>query len=390
MDSLTDSLNSQLQMLEINSNDTQSRETVDQLSNLSLQVNNNLAMKIVNAQNERDSYLPNDINALKSLLSMRIKYTRPKSGGVWEFDTVPNDVKYLQECIKFIDKHGESKGETGIQDFGKNNVLSHKSTHLGRPERLTKSLYYEEFLQPLEMSCMSLDDEFGIRFYDHLSFRYLRNELITFIKESKYSYLSHLIECPRRKGGEITQSWIIYPQNKCLTYNDYIIFYDRMDDVLKEWLLKCSIPHKYVYDLDVDATITTYDMLAMLVNKQNVSFQIKLLIDLLVENSGSEEYINQRSGFLPYLTYIDHLQHAIETSIPKCNNPYRTAMLLLLVVRGMVHFPDLLEEFQVRLSDFLVSCPDFTLGQLSQYLQDNGMPCINIRSLAHRIENQRS
>jgi hypothetical protein len=330
-------------------------EFSDQLANLSLKVNNNLKLKIVENNNvsTQPNDLPNDIDLLKNMLEMRVKYTRPKHGEYWEFNNIPNDVNYLQECIRFIDTHCVKNEENNVRDNSK---------------------YYNKYLEPLEMTAKELDLEFGTRFYNHFSFKFLRNELNKYILNSKYDYLNNILVKNRKKGMTINKEWIIYPNNKLLNDYDYIKFYDKMDDVFKEWILEYCISNKYIYNLCINSKKNTFQILEIIVNEQNISFQIKLLIDVLIENLGSEEYLNNNSGYLTYLTYVEHLQYAIESSIPKCENPYKTAMLLIIVFKGMRKFPNLLNEFQIKLQEFLTLYPNFTLGQLANYLKDNNMP----------------
>lgn len=365
MDPFTNSLNSQMQMLGIVGNSQETDDAAQALSKLSLQMGNNFSMKLVSNNNDTtnstERELPNDINSLKNLLALRIRYTRPKQGGYWEFNDVPNDVKFLQDSIKFIDKHCISEGEYQVQQ-----------KFAGIP---AKSNSYNKYLLPLEMEPKELDLEFGTRFYNHFSYKYLREQLIELVKSSKYDYLANIIESHRLKGQSIPESWIIYPGNRSLTEIDYIKFYDIMDLKFKEWILEYCLSNKFIRDLClVNSELTTFETLRLIVNNQDISFQIKLLIDILIENSGSDDYLVETNGFLPYLTYVEHLQHAIISSIPNCENPWRTSMLLVLIIRGMIKFPLLLSEFQVKLHEFLIKYPDFTLGQLADFLRQNNMP----------------
>lgn len=383
MDPYTNSLNSQLHMLDLGNADSQQQQLQLQLQNqpheeqqinegflqLTLQGNGNGNYEN-NSNCQNDGNLPNDLISLKNLLQMRIKYTRPKHGGYWEFQDVPDDVNYLQDCIRFIDKHCIEPNEEN----------PYKSVDNRQIKSLRKS-YYKKYLEPLEMEPDELDMEFNIRFFNHLSFKSVRDELIEIVKTSKYDYLLNILIYRRAKGQVIPKSWEIYPNNKSISQKDYILFFDKMDDLIKEWLLEYCIIDRPIRNICSDNLKTTYDVLQILVEQQNISYQIKVLIDMLIQNAGSEDYLNADHGFLPYLTYIDHIQTAIETSIPKCNNPYRTAMLLILVIKGMIKFPMLLEEFQVRLEEFLTIHPDFTLGELSEFMKQYNMPNIGLNRI---------
>lgn len=366
MDSLTNSLNSQMQMLELDKNSKTNEsihDTNQTLSKLTLQVNNNFSMKLLkdNNYNIKDKDLPNDINSLKNLLEMRIKYTRPKEGKYWEFTNIPNDVKYLQDVIRFIDKHC-------IKEDG-NDITTLKK----------EKTSYEKYLLNLELSPEQLDLEFGTRFYNHFSFNFLVEELINLIESSNVSYLSNLIRNKRLKGEIIPNSWIIFPHNLNLTQNDYIRYYDIMDENLKNWILNYCIIDKYHRSLFSNNSdkFSTFEILLNLINSQNKSLQIRTLINILIENIGSEEYLNQENGFLPYITYIAHLQHAIINSIPNCQNPFRTIFILMIVIKGMIKYPILLNEFSEKIEEFLTKFPDFTLSELAEFLKKNNMNNIN-------------
>lgn len=367
MDSLTNSLNSQMRMLEINKNskiDESINDTNQTLSKLTLQVNNNFSMKFIENDNDNNidgENLPNDINSLKNLLEMRIKYTRPKQGKYWEFTNIPNDVKYLQDAIRFIDKHCIKEDE--------NNITKSKK----------EKTAYDKYLLNLELTPEQLDLEFGTRFYNHFSFNFLIEELINLIESSNVSHLSNLIRNKRIKGQVIPNSWIIFPNNLSLTQNDYIRYYDIMDENFKNWILNYCIIDKYhrnLFSINNDE-ISTFEILLNLINSQNKSLQIRTLINILIENIGSEEYLNQDNGFLPYITYIAHLQHAIINSIPNCQNPFRTIFILMIVIKGMVKYPILLNEFSEKIEEFLTEFPDFTLSELAEFLKKNNMNNIN-------------
>ena len=363
MDPFTNSLNSQLQMLDIN----QKRANIEEsdLNQLSIQFNDNFTVRTpsttVNSNSVANTIstsdisddLPNDVNVLRNLLEMRIKYTRPQTGGYWEFNNVQNDVNYLKECIRFIDKHCAEAQIT---------------------ERTRNSKEYDEYLEPLEMTAKELDLEFGTRFYNHFSFAAIKKELIETVESSNMDYLANILKYYRAPGRAIVKSWEVYPNNKLLTRADYIKFYDKMDAIFVEWILEYCITSKQLYEQCTQKRASTFELLKYIENVQDVSFQIKLLIDILVQNTGADDYLNESEGFLPYLTYVEHLQQAIESSLPKCKNPYRTAMTLVLVVRGMLRFPHLLQKFQSKLEDFLVTYPDFTLGQLAHFLESNNFP----------------
>lgn len=340
-----------MQMLDINTNEQHGRDSAMK----TLRIGNNFSMTMVSASQSSNGMeadpLPHDIESLKNLLSMRIKYTRPKQGGYWEFKDVPSDVNFLQNCIRFIDKNCATGAESIPSDD-----------------------YYNKILAPLEMSARELDAEFGFRFYNHFSHKVLRKELVKMVKSSSYGFLTNILMTRRLQGKEVPKSWRIYPSNEYLRQKDYIRFYDKMDTVFKEWILDYCISNVYVRDSCMDPLNTTYDALLLIETNQDVSFQLKLLLDILIENSGANEHLTDSNNFLPYLTYVDHLEQAIQSSIPVCENPYRTAMLLMLVTRGMVKFPELLSEFQIRLKEFLSKYPDFTLGQLVDYLKRNNLP----------------
>lgn len=362
MDAFTNSLNSQMRMLELNGQqEVQNKDP----SKLALQVNNNYSLEFVStggngpASSFEGDPLPNDVESLKNLLAMRIKYTRPKQGGLWELNNVPDDVNFLQNCIRFIDK---------------NHATGNEFNMLQNQEPLSERNYYDRFLEPLEMTAKELDTEFGFRFFNHFSHKVLRKELVKIVKSSEYDYLANVLSYKRVPGEAVPKSWRIYPRNEALRQIDYIRYYDTMDANFKEWILNYCISNVYTRELCMNSSQTTYDILNTIERSQNVSFQLKLLIDILIENSGSDEYLSDEDNFLPYLTYVDHLEMAIKTSIPSCKNPYRVAMLLLLVIRGMTKFPQLLSEFQIRLEEFLTKYPDFTLGQLGDFLKQNHLP----------------
>lgn len=171
MDPFTNSLNSQLQMLDINENQTI--------------INNNTIITQFSPPPTNDD-LPNDLNLLKDILLMRVKYTRPKQGGYWEFNNVPNDINYLKDCIKYIDNNCTRIEENEI------------------------SIGYKEFLEPLEMTSEELDYEFNIKFYEYLPFESIRDEIIKLIENSKYDYLTNLIKFDRKINENVENSWIIF------------------------------------------------------------------------------------------------------------------------------------------------------------------------------------
>lgn len=375
MDSFTNSLNSQLQMLAIAEQQQQQqqqqhnqqqqqrynqyhhqhaiqqlhRHNEDQFST-ALNLTNNSTNTMLTSTSE----LPNDLNMLKTMLEMRVKYTRPKHGEYWEFNNIPNDVRYLQECIKFIDANCiHEEIEVDVSDYDA----------------------YAKYLEPLEMYPKELDLEFGTRFYNHYSFKFIRDELIKFIESSNMDYLSNILKHARQKGQKVDDSWIIFPDNKELTEFDYIKFYDTMDDYFKEWVLEYCISDLKIYEVcSMNKKLTTFQVLELLINQQNLSKQLMLLINVIVENSGSEEYLNLNDGFLKYFTYVEHLQVAIETSIPNCENPYRTIMLLMIILNGMKNFPKLMKAFSGKIYEFLLQYPNFTLSELIEFLKVSKMP----------------
>lgn len=338
MDPFTNSLNSQLQMLDINENQTI--------------INNNTIITQLPPPSTNDD-LPNDLNLLKDILLMRVKYTRPKQGGYWEFNNVPNDINYLKDCIKYIDNNCTRIEENEI------------------------SIGYKEFLEPLEMTSEELDYEFNIKFYEYLPFESIRDEIIKLIENSKYDYLTNLIKFDRKINENVKNSWIIFQGNNYLNIKDYTLFYDRMDQNLKEWILDyCDINDEIYYKCQSNE-LTTFKTFEIIINLQNKSNMIKLLIDKIIEIKGSEEFIDLKKGFLTYLTYIEHLQISVEKCLPKCKNPYRTTFLLILLFKGLNKFTLLSEKFQSKLENFLNLYPDFTLGELSTFLERNNFPQLN-------------
>ncbi|ODQ49351.1 hypothetical protein PICMEDRAFT_100392 [Pichia membranifaciens NRRL Y-2026] len=358
MDGFADSLNSQMRMLDINKSQQHGIDPTVK----ALQIGNNFSIKMVSDNNsplttgDHADPLPNDVESLKNLLSLRIRYTRPKQGGYWEFEDVPSDVSFLQNCIRFIDKNCATVTESDL------NALQLSDDN------------YDKILAPMEVDAKELEAEFGFRFYNHFSHKFLRKELVKMVKSSRYNFLANLLTMKRQQGEPVPMSWRMYSNSDYLRPKDYIRFFDKMDRVFKEWILDYCISNVYVRDSCMDPLNSTYDVLLLIERNQNISFQLKLLIDILIENSGANEHLTDSNNFLPYLTYVDHLEQAIQNSMPACKNPYRTAMLLMLVTRGMAKFPQLLSEFQIRLSEFLSKYPDFTLGQLVDYLKQNNLP----------------
>lgn len=348
MSAFTNSLNSQLRMLSIDGQLENPNESLN-LGQLSLS-------NLPDGEAPSNDKLPNDLNLLKSMLEMRIRYTRPRHGGEWEFSNIPNDIRYIQEIIRFIDANC-------AQDANIHNTQNLVSNS------------YKKYLQPLEILPEELDSEFGIRFYPYLSFKSVRGQLIKQIKASQYEFLSGLLEFPRDERKSIHTSWIIYPKNSKLSIEDYNVYYNRMDDNLKEWLMNYCITDKSTYGLCQEPQLTSFDVLFRIVSMQNQSYQIKSLIEMIVTNSGSEGYLKD-DNFLTYLTYVDHLQSAIETSFPKCLNPYKCAMNLMFILKGMSKYPELMQQFQVVIHQFLNEYPNFTLGDLTKFLQDRNMPNI--------------
>lgn len=394
MDPYTNSLNSQLQMLEINQRRVNQDQLTSGVNQLSIQFNDNFSIKTTptptppstamttynnSSNNGFEEDLPNDINTLRNLLEMRVKYTRPKTGGYWEFNNIQNDVNFLKDCIRFIDKHcaeAQSQSPAGQSQLPTQKQIQ-GSAQSSRVSTVSKQYY--EYLEPLEMTAKELDLEFGIRFYNHFSFTAIRKQLIETVESSNMEYLAKVLKQYRAPRQAIIKSWEIYPNNKLLTKADYVKFYDRMDSVFKEWILEYCITSKELYQqcLQKRATSTTYELLKFIESVQDVSFQIKLLIDILVQNTGGDDYLNESEGFMPYLTYVEHLQQAIECSLPECENPYRTAMMLVIIIRGMMRFPHLLQEFQLKLEKFLITYPNFTLGELAHFLQSNNFPNVS-------------
>lgn len=348
MSYFTESLNSQLSMLGL---DNRNEKPPNELVNHQLSIRQEgQRQRYLQEQTQTpphsrltdsDSQLPDDVNTLKSMLETRMKYTRPQVGEVWEFNVYTTDIRYLKDCIQFIDNHCQNR-------------------------------YYMEYLAPLEMEPDELDQEFNVRFYNHFSFKAVREELIEQIRVSKYNYLSNLVLFRRSPGDSVPKSWFIYTDNKRLTESDYIRFYDVMDQKMIEWILRYCVDNNYIRERAETLKMTTYDLLDVISNGQNVSFQVKLLIDLLNNHEGREDYLSK--GFLPYLTYVEHLQESIEKSIPKCKNPYKTAFLLMAIFKGMTAYPNLLNSFEPRIEEFLYTYPNFTLGELSTFLQKYDMP----------------
>lgn len=345
----TESLNSQLSMLGLdNRNEKTPDELSNQLTTISLhqhgegqRYGQNIQTPPQSSINNGELQLPNDANTLRKMLETRMKYTRPQVGEIWEFNIYTDDIRYLKDCIQFIDNHCQNR-------------------------------YYMEYLSPLEMEPDELDQEFNVRFYNHFSFKVVREELIEQIRLSKYDFLSNLVMFRRSPGDSVPKSWFIYLGNKRLTESDYIRYYDVMDQKMREWILNYCVDNNQIRERAETLKMTTYDLLDVIANGQNLSYQVKLLIDLLNNHEGREDYLSK--GFLPYLTYVEHLQESIEKSIPKCENPYKTAFLLMAILKGMAAYPALLNSFEPRLEEFLYTYPNFTLGEVSTFLQKYNMP----------------
>lgn len=343
-----------------------------EMSSITNEINDIQFNGLSNFDKKDDNKLPDDIISLQKLLELRIKYTRPQQGGYWNFQIV-NDVSYLKNCIKFIDDNC-MKNSNALSNFGPN--TEHHLAGSANYNDSSSSRGYLDYLEILEMTIEEIDAEFNVKFYPYLSFKFVKNEMINLMKNSRFEYLSKLISLKRPLGNKITKSWVIYPNNKIVRMNDYIKFYDLMDVRLQEWIYEKCLIDSQTKDLCVKENFSTvYEMLEMIEKSQNVSEQIILLINKIngdrdgASDSSGDEYLSD--GYLPYLTYIDHLQTAIESSFPNCENAYKTSTLLMLATRGMKQrYPQLYSVFKIKLSEFLDKNPNFTLGDLSDFINE--------------------
>lgn len=216
-----------------------------------------------------------------------------------------------------------------------------------------------------------LDMILNVRFKKYLNYNKVFDEIIRNLKITPgFEHLSNLFI--NNIPLEFTEEWKLpLLNNDKISQIQLRQYYNEMDKVCKEWI----IDYSFQDDQDMKKKLqgikneisTTSELIRYIIKNQDKSVQIQELLLLIINRQGSNEYLE--GGFLPYITYMDHLSMAIEGAFENCSNPYRTILMLQIAVQGMT--PVMLEVFGGKLSEFLKRYPDFSMYELAEFLREN-------------------